>query len=303
VRRLLRIFRFVPTAVAALSLLLALATVAVWVRSRRTPGPLAGVRVLSTWYEVRAADGRLTLTAPPVAPADEIADALKRLRPIRNDDIQWNPMRDDMSGPVVVALSPQPKGYADQVSTWLWLSKGIGTPAARAALLRLLAEPDNFVAAHVALRSLGNPGPFTGSWDSLPPGPVIWNDGLGLRLRADGSPDQIAAWQGLFRARGPSYPMAWSADPNQRAALQAFWGKRLNQPRLSYPFWAIVASLLVPPALWCGALWRRLHRHHAGHCTRCGYDLRATPDRCPECGAIPKRPADKRQPVLLKAEP
>jgi hypothetical protein len=54
------------------------------------------------------------------------------------------------------------------------------------------------------------------------------------------------------------------------------------------PCWLLVlATALLPgieAARWVGRLRRRRRDRLRGRCARCGYDLRATPDRCPECG-------------------
>ena len=50
---------------------------------------------------------------------------------------------------------------------------------------------------------------------------------------------------------------------------------------------------LLGVAKWAADVPKRLqvqHRQRRGLCAECGYDLRATPGRCPECGTIPAAP-------------
>ncbi|HWE95462.1 MAG TPA: hypothetical protein VG269_15950 [Tepidisphaeraceae bacterium] len=56
---------------------------------------------------------------------------------------------------------------------------------------------------------------------------------------------------------------------------------------LVFPTWAVVAPFLPLPVVWIGSKLRRHRRTRRNQCPACGYDLRATPDKCPECGAIP----------------
>ena len=56
---------------------------------------------------------------------------------------------------------------------------------------------------------------------------------------------------------------------------------------LIIPWWPIAVLTFVPLAVTVrGKLKRRFAPK--GYCPHCGYDLRATPDQCPECGRIPK---------------
>ena len=56
------------------------------------------------------------------------------------------------------------------------------------------------------------------------------------------------------------------------------------------PAWAIQIPLWLPSLLFGLLLWlsyipRRRKRKKLGLCIKCGYDLRASKERCPECGS------------------
>ena len=53
--------------------------------------------------------------------------------------------------------------------------------------------------------------------------------------------------------------------------------------------WLLALLAAIPTALLFRARARQRARRRQGQCRNCGYDLRATPDRCPECGTTASR--------------
>jgi len=58
---------------------------------------------------------------------------------------------------------------------------------------------------------------------------------------------------------------------------------------VAIPDWTLVLASAILPVVWFCRNMRRRSRSRAGLCPSCGYDLRATPNRCPECGTVSAR--------------
>ena len=60
--------------------------------------------------------------------------------------------------------------------------------------------------------------------------------------------------------------------------------------QVTAPCWAIAAAAIPLPTIWLERRRKKVRAEMLGLCPKCGYDLRASPERCPECGTpVPAR--------------
>jgi hypothetical protein len=79
------------------------------------------------------------------------------------------------------------------------------------------------------------------------------------------------------------------ATPEQLAANMPYEYRLV----ITLPYWMPAAALIILPAVKLARIARHRRRLARGACLICGYDLRATPDRCPECGTdVKPQPAE-----------
>jgi hypothetical protein len=109
----------------------------------------------------------------------------------------------------------------------------------------------------------------------LSPPPLGWGDASGVHYPV---PPQQVHFLGFWYVWGSNVPLI-TAEQNS-VMVPSFW-------IAGVPYWFIVLLAAALPAYW---IWvqRRIARKQAKRCASCGYDLRATPQRCPECGMVVK---------------
>jgi hypothetical protein len=101
----------------------------------------------------------------------------------------------------------------------------------------------------------------------------------------------IRPWS--WHVQAPAFPWK-SANRWERDYIHAVFSSANRTLRL--PQWSFVVFFgLLPTWRAVSIVGRRARRCRIARCRICGYDLRATPDRCPECGTVPA--AGRHEPI------
>jgi hypothetical protein len=291
-----RRFRILHKAPAALSLLLLVATVVLWVRSHRTRDRFA-FSTHSARYTIHSNRGRLSLTAPPPSASTLDPKAKDAVARLKNSQFYWTELRvrpkrssapnssSEPWKPTVVFARPEFVTPASDLAAAS--NRGVASP--HRELLKALDDPDSFVAAHLLLDSTLE---FYTPHESPKGSIALTINGLSVELLPEGSEQgrgAVGVSSSAIESDSREYRSehSWRADPAQLPGIRDMWHDSLDVTVASiHHAWLALPGLLVS-ALWCARQCVHRTRKHIGHCPTCGYDLRATPDRCPECGAVP----------------
>ena len=93
----------------------------------------------------------------------------------------------------------------------------------------------------------------------------------------------------IFTSAPADEAVATMLRPNwEFATIQAarVRDRALTAEDVRVPHWHLALAAAVLPTWWWLRRRRDRRMRRLGHCLHCGYDLRATPGRCPECGAV-----------------
>ena len=82
----------------------------------------------------------------------------------------------------------------------------------------------------------------------------------------------------------------WDAVAAMSMASQGGGSSSVRSWNLRFPQWPLIAVTALLPAIQQTAERRRPRRLEQLRCIHCGYDLRATPEKCPECGNVVGQP-------------
>jgi hypothetical protein len=105
-----------------------------------------------------------------------------------------------------------------------------------------------------------------------------------LKFDVPAPPDAKLEWRPMSR------PLTAKGDNKADHPTKSFLGFGLGESTaegyrfVSIPCWSAVTVLLLFPAVRVTWVVVRRKRRRAGACLTCGYDLRASAGRCPECG-------------------
>jgi len=110
----------------------------------------------------------------------------------------------------------------------------------------------------------------------------VWSEADRLWLAAGGGIGAQDFYHKTFDEVPREYARLGRATVWNRIGFKFYSGP--THTDVCVPYWAVALGTAILPGVWWAKWKRRRNRVQAGCCVACGYDLRASSGRCPECG-------------------